>query len=391
MSSNSGILSVHPLTRFYFAVNDAVRSFLQFQLSVNIVAVIVTFVTAVASEEEKSALTAVQLLWINLIMDTLAALALATDPAHPSLLDRKPDRVSAPLITVDMWKMIIGQSLYQLIVILVLNFAGPRIFNFNYNDPVIATQQRVELGALVFNAFVWCQLFSQINSRRLDRKLNIFEGVHRNPWFIGIWSIEVAAQILIVFVGGAAFSVTPLGGRDWAISIVVGLLCIPFGALIRLTPTKPIEELCYRYRLLSDPNALPDKSPESDEYVEKARAYETAALAEVAERLSAYSRIRGGRLRSSPIQLKTRARRMREADIHPQSLMALVPALIGASVGSGWKPTNPPEAHLADPAVGNPSLSSTELFAGKVQFHPETKNDPFYEKFKKAAAGMRPE
>src|SRR6266852_1573690 len=64
-------------------VNDAVKKFLQFQVSVNITAVVITFVTAVASNSETSALTAVQLLWINIIMDTFAALALATDPAHP--------------------------------------------------------------------------------------------------------------------------------------------------------------------------------------------------------------------------------------------------------------------------------------------------------------------
>lgn len=70
-------------------VNDAVRKFLQFQISTNITAVVITFVTAVASDSESSVLSAVQLLWINIIMDTFAALALATDPASPALLDRK--------------------------------------------------------------------------------------------------------------------------------------------------------------------------------------------------------------------------------------------------------------------------------------------------------------
>ncbi|CAB4419092.1 unnamed protein product [Rhizophagus irregularis] len=65
--------------------------------------------------EQKSVLTAVQLLWVNLIMDTLAALALATDPPTIELLDRKPESKNAPLISLDMWKMIIGQSIFQLI------------------------------------------------------------------------------------------------------------------------------------------------------------------------------------------------------------------------------------------------------------------------------------
>jgi len=64
-------------------INDAVRKFLQFQISTNVTAVVITFVTAVASNSETSTLSAVQLLWINMIMDTFAALTLATDPALP--------------------------------------------------------------------------------------------------------------------------------------------------------------------------------------------------------------------------------------------------------------------------------------------------------------------
>jgi len=81
----------------------------QFQLTVNITAVILTFVSAVASPSEESVLTAVQLLWVNLIMDTFAALALATDPPTRSILNRHPQRKSAPLISLNMWKMIVGQ------------------------------------------------------------------------------------------------------------------------------------------------------------------------------------------------------------------------------------------------------------------------------------------
>ena len=72
------------------AVNDAVKKFLQFQITVNITAVFLTFVSAVSSSDQSSVLTAVQLLWVNLIMDTFAALALATDPPTRSLLDQKP-------------------------------------------------------------------------------------------------------------------------------------------------------------------------------------------------------------------------------------------------------------------------------------------------------------
>lgn len=134
-------------------VNDSVRKFLQFQISVNITAVVITFVSAIASDNEGAILTAVQLLWVNLIMDTFAALALATDPARRSMLDRKPDRLSAPLINVDMVKMMCIQALYQIIVCFVLYWAGLPILGVEDS-----LQAQAELRTLIFNCFVFCQI-----------------------------------------------------------------------------------------------------------------------------------------------------------------------------------------------------------------------------------------
>ncbi|KAF8640285.1 hypothetical protein AX16_010180 [Volvariella volvacea WC 439] len=226
-------------------VNDAVRKFLQFQISTNVTAVVITFVTAVASDDEESVLTAVQLLWINIIMDTFAALALATDPASESLLDRLPESLTAPLFSIHMLKMILLQSVYQITVIFIFHFLGHRILGLERNtdnDRIVQT--------LVFNAFVFAQIFNSVNCRRLDNKYNIFEGIIRNWYFIAITCIEVAIQVLIVFVGGAAFQVTPIGGREWGISIALGVVSIPLGALIRTLPNGPFIKFFTFIRLL---------------------------------------------------------------------------------------------------------------------------------------------
>jgi P-type Ca2+ transporter type 2C len=89
-------------------------------------------------------------MWINLFQDTLAALALATDPPQPRVLDRKPELRMAPLITIGMWKTIIVQSIYQTTITLVLYFAGGRIFLYSAE----------EIGTLVFNTYVWMQIFN---------------------------------------------------------------------------------------------------------------------------------------------------------------------------------------------------------------------------------------
>ncbi|KAI8288014.1 Calcium-transporting ATPase 2 [Colletotrichum sp. SAR 10_98] len=196
------------------AVNDAVQKFLQVEM--------------------KPVLTAVQLLWVNLIMDTFAALALATDPPTEKILDRPPQGKKKALITTNMWKMIIGQSIYQLIVTFVLYFGGGAILNYDLNDP----DKKLELETIVFNTFVWMQIFNEFNNRRLDNKFNIFEGVHRNLFFIVINCIMVGLQLAIICIGSRAFQISPggLDGTQWGISIVVSALCLPWAILLRLFP-----------------------------------------------------------------------------------------------------------------------------------------------------------
>nr|POE71340.1 calcium-transporting atpase 2 [Quercus suber] len=231
------------------AVNDAVKKFLQFQITVNITAVLLAFISAVSSGEEQSVLSAVQLLWVNLIMDTMAALALATDPPTRQILERKPDKKSAPLFTVTMWKMIIGQAIYQLTVTLVLYFAGLDILGYSGPRWTDADNKRHhrQLATLVFNTFVWMQIFNALNNRRLDNRFNVFEGLFRNWFFIGIFLIMMGGQTLIVFVGGwDAFQAEKQTGAQWGIALVLGALSLPIGVIIRLIPDELVVKIIPR-------------------------------------------------------------------------------------------------------------------------------------------------
>lgn len=263
------------------AVNDAVKKFLQFQITVNITAVLLTFISAVSSEDQSSVLTAVQLLWVNLIMDTFAALALATDPPTRGLLDRKPDPKSAPLITLRMWKMIIGQAIYQLVVTLVLYFAGNSILSYDTQE------EKDKLSTLVFNTFVWMQIFNALNNRRLDNKFNVLEGIHRNIFFIVILSIMIGGQTMIVFIGGAAFSVVRIDGTQWAISIVLGALSLPVGVIIRLIPDELIRKCV--------PNFLKKKSTPELVFSDDNFQWNQSML-EIRDELAFIKKVRGGRL-----------------------------------------------------------------------------------------------
>lgn len=367
-------------------VNDSVRKFLQFQISVNITAVLITYISAVASDEEESVLSAVQLLWVNLIMDTFAALALATDPADAQNLKRKPDRKGAPLITPDMWKMIIGQSIFQMTTALVLHFKGRDIFGY-HSDPVTNlleyTREGERLKSLVFNQFVFCQIFNQLNARKLDRSLNIFRGIFKNYYFMGIFLIMVGGQVMIVNVGGRAFQVVRINGIFWAISIIIGLVSLPVGVLVRLLPTRPVERFMIKYADYPDPDMTREElieqryrkkkpSKEGDFDVEKNK--QTYGGERLTNELGYYSQIRSARLRASNLLGKRtkKSERLAEADVYPTTLMAMVPTMVMATVGGPNVLKGGDRAGLRNPAAMQPSSSSEHLYRGNPEVHPDT-------------------
>lgn len=133
-----------------------------------------------------------------------------------------------------MWKMIVGQAIFQLVITLVLYFAGPEILGYDRRSE----SQMLQLDTVIFNTFVWMQIFNEFNNRRLDNKFNIFEGIHRNQFFIVINILMVGLQVTIIFVGSRAFQINPggLDGTQWAISVVTAMVCLPWAILVRLFP-----------------------------------------------------------------------------------------------------------------------------------------------------------
>lgn len=170
-------------------------------------------------------------------MDIFASLAFATDHPSPDFLLRKPEPRNTTIVSITMWKMIIGQSLYQLLVVFLVHYVGWDIFN-------PGTKHEIDkLQTLVFNIYVWMQFFNQHNCRRVDNKLDIwYQGILKNPWFIGVQLLTILGQFLIVFKGGEAFDTKPLTGAQWGWSLLFGSLTIPLGALIRQVPDRYVLE-----------------------------------------------------------------------------------------------------------------------------------------------------
>ncbi|XP_026532183.1 plasma membrane calcium-transporting ATPase 3 isoform X3 [Notechis scutatus] len=220
-------------------VYDSISKFLQFQLTVNVVAVIVAFTGACITQD--SPLKAVQMLWVNLIMDTFASLALATEPPTEALLLRKPYGRNKPLISRTMMKNILGHAVYQLIIIFTLLFVGEIIFDIDCGRNAPLHSPPSEHYTIIFNTFVMMQLFNEINARKIHGERNVFDGIFGNPIFCSIVLGTFGIQIVIVQFGGKPFSCSPLNAEQWLWCLFVGFGELVWGQVIATIPTSHLK------------------------------------------------------------------------------------------------------------------------------------------------------
>ncbi|CAF1053389.1 unnamed protein product [Rotaria sp. Silwood1] len=228
-------------------VYDCIAKFLQFQLTANLSTGLISVVSAAAISSVP--LRAVQMLWVNLVMDSLASLALATEPPTEELLNRKPYGRTKSIISPLMLRNILGQSFYQLIIMFVILYVGQYFLDVEstvqkiQNNPHAARELSQQF-TLVFNAFVLMTLFNEINSRKLYGERNVFKGIFRNPFFYCIWIFCFVAQILIVTFGGQVFSCARLSIIQWVWSLLFGVGSLIWQQIILCIPTKPFA-LCF--------------------------------------------------------------------------------------------------------------------------------------------------
>ena len=208
------------------AVFDNIRKFLQFQLTVNVVALSVTFLSAITGKDPP--LNAVMMLWVNLIMDTMGALALGTEPPSVTLLSRRPYKRNTSLISSKMLRNILFQFMFQMVLLgYLLLYAAP---HFGVEE------DSKEHLTVVFNTFVFCQVFNEMNARSIGDDMNIFYGLEKNPLFLMIIALTVLGQAFIVQFGGDFVKTTPLSAETWVKCVLLGSLSLPLGGIMRLFP-----------------------------------------------------------------------------------------------------------------------------------------------------------
>lgn len=218
-----------------------IQRFILFQMTVNVAACLIVLAGAFLGTQ--SPLTVTQMLWVNLIMDTFAAMALASLPPSERVMKRKPRNRNAFIIDKHMGSIILGVGglFFVLLLVLLYLFQYAEVTRMSDFLSLEINQDFAELSryehSLFFSLFVWMQFWNMFNARAYEtgRSAFHFKGA---SGFVSIALVIVLGQILIVTFGGDMFSVVPLSVEDWIVTLVVTSPILLIGEITRLFKKK---------------------------------------------------------------------------------------------------------------------------------------------------------
>lgn len=223
-----------------------IQRFILFQMTVNVVACLIVLVGAFY--DTQSPLTVTQMLWVNLIMDTFAAMALASLPPNESVMRSKPRDRSAFIINKSMKWNILSIGLLFTFILLAFYYLFENydvVSLFALVDTDIALQEQSGLSAyeisLFFTIFVMLQFWNMFNARAIATGHSAFHEISSCRGFVSIVALIFFGQILIVELGGSMFNVVSLSISDWLITVGATSLVLWIGEFVRLVcPAKKV-------------------------------------------------------------------------------------------------------------------------------------------------------
>ncbi|CAL5395401.1 unnamed protein product [Camellia sinensis] len=213
-----------------------IQTFTQFQLTVSIASLVIDCVTAITASEPptinivaaisagKVPYATLQLLWVKLIVGTLAALALTIEQPTKEVTQKQPISHSNPFITNIMWRDMLTQALYQIAILLIIQFQGESIFKVN---------SKVK-DTLIFNTLVLFQIFTKFNARKFER--NVFKGIQRTKLFWGIIGIIIVLQVAMVELLKTFADTERLSWGQWGICFGIAAVSWLIGWFVEYIP-----------------------------------------------------------------------------------------------------------------------------------------------------------
>lgn len=230
---------------------NSIRKFIIFQLTINVAAVLTSFICPLLNLA--SPLNVIQILWVNLVMDTLAALAFGGEPALSRFMKEKPKKRTEHIISKNMMSEIIVGAGWTFILSVVMLLLGEEIVDANgvamleswgwLRSGAITGDSHIYLTTAYFAFFIFIAVFNGFNAR--TEKLNLFDNLSRNKGFLMVFGIIAAVQIAMTYIGlavpavGEILGCHGLNGTEWLLVLVMAISIIPVD-LIRKAIAKAV-------------------------------------------------------------------------------------------------------------------------------------------------------
>ncbi len=211
---------------------NSIRKFIIFQLTINVSAVLTSFVCPLIGMD--SPLTVIQILWVNLVMDTLAALAFGGEPAIDRYMKEKPKSRSEAIVNKYMWSSIVTGAIWVFILGIALLTVTPlqKVFvegadlgTSFFNIPDLNNETYLELGTAYFAFFIFSSVFNAFNARTTEK--NLFDNINGNKQFLTVIGLIVVVQILMTYLGGAVMRCHGLDPMEWVVILIMSFSIIP--------------------------------------------------------------------------------------------------------------------------------------------------------------------
>jgi calcium-translocating P-type ATPase len=218
---NDNFYSITQAVLYGRTLFKSIRKFLIFQLTVNLSAILLAFIAPFMGYDLP--LTMIQLLWINLIMDTLAALAFSGEAAVERYLHETPISRDAPLINGDMWSSILTNGISATVLSLIFLTYSP-IKNLFHNEAAFLTA--------FFAFFVFLHNFNKFNAR--TESLNLFDHLLENKNFLWVVSIIFTVQVIFTYLGGEILRTVAISAQEWLWVLLFSVIIIPIDLMRKL-------------------------------------------------------------------------------------------------------------------------------------------------------------
>jgi calcium-translocating P-type ATPase len=212
---------------------NSIRKFIIFQLTINVAAVLISFVCPLL--DMGNPLTIIQILWVNLVMDTLAALAFGGEPALKRFMQEKPKKRDEQIVSKYMWSEILtaGAVIFGLSLFFILSPIAREFFRPDLVEKLghVETSKSFLMTGF-FSFFIFIAVFNGFNAR--TERINIFDNIGGNKGFLKVLGIIAVLQVAMTYLGGDIIRAYGLNVKEWLFVLGLALLIIPVDIIRKL-------------------------------------------------------------------------------------------------------------------------------------------------------------